>query len=94
MVFDLFVFCIVLSYCKEIEMPKDNVKILTNNEDELKMPDPTYCIVNSDNILWTCQKACNIEFGDCDYSLCSKCYSEKSSDMASSNTKNGRKPSK
>ena len=38
--------------------------------------------------------ACNIEFGDCDYSLCSKCYSGKSNDMGSSNTKNGRKTSK
>ena len=50
-------------------MPKDNIKILTNNEDELIMPEPTYCIVNSNNILWICHKACNIEFGDCDYSL-------------------------
>ena len=77
-----------------MEMPKDNVNNLTNNEDELKMPEPTYCIVNSENVLWTCHKACNIEFGDCDYSLCSKCYAEKSNDMGSGNTKNGRKPSK
>ena len=84
----------VLSYCKEIETPKDNVKILTNNEDELIMPEPTYCIVNSNNILWTCHKACNIQFGDCDYSLYSKCYSGKSIDTGNSNTKKGRKKSK
>ena len=40
----------------------------------MNIPEPKYCIVNSINVLWTCHKACNIEFGDCDYHICSKCY--------------------
>ena len=58
---------------------------------QISNPEPTYCIVNSNNILRTCHKACNIKFGDCDYSLCSKC---ESIDTGNINTKNGRKTSK
>ena len=58
------------------------------------MPELTFCIVNSNNILLTCHKASNIEYGDCEYSICSKCYSGKTIDTSNSNTKNGQKTSK
>ena len=35
------------------------------------------CLVNHTNVLWTCHKACKIEFDDCAFSLCSVCYAHK-----------------
>ena len=35
------------------------------------------CLVNQNNVLWTCHKACKIEYGDCDFCICGKCYSKK-----------------
>ena len=32
------------------------------------------------NVLWTCHKACKIEFSDCCYCLCSVCYASKVDD--------------
>ena len=34
-------------------------------------------VVNSTNVLWTCHKACKIEFGDCCYCICSVCYAKQ-----------------
>jgi len=34
-------------------------------------------LVGPQNVLWTCRKACKIEFGDCCFCLCSVCYNEK-----------------
>ena len=36
-----------------------------------------FCLVNQTNVLWTCHKACKIEFSDCCYCLCSVCYASK-----------------
>ena len=36
-----------------------------------------FCLVNQINALWTCHKACKIEFSDCSYCLCSVCYASK-----------------
>ena len=33
--------------------------------------------MNQTNVLWTCHKACKIEFNDCCYCLCSVCYASK-----------------
>ena len=63
--------------CKGIEKSNDADKTLQNNITKTNIPEPKYCIVNANNILWTCHKACNIKFGDCDYCLCCKCYSGK-----------------
>ena len=35
------------------------------------------CLVNRTNVLWTCHKACKIEFDYCSFSLCSVYYANK-----------------
>ena len=62
----------VLFYCGEIETPKDDDKTIRSNQDKSDITERMYCIVDSNNVLWTCHKACNIEFSDCNYSICSK----------------------
>ena len=37
----------------------------------------TFCVVNQNNVLWTCNKACKIEYSDCAFCICSKCYGRK-----------------
>ena len=49
-----------------------------------------YRLVNQNNVLWTCKKACKIEFGDCVYCICSSCYDLKSSDVNNTNPNNGQ----
>ena len=38
-------------------------------------------VVNQSNVLWTCHKACKIEFGDCCYCICSVCYGKQTNQM-------------
>ena len=84
----------VLLYCEEIETPKEDKKVMRSNKDKSDINERMYCIVDSNNVLWTCHKACNIEFSDCDYSICSKCYSAKTLEKGDGDTRNGRKTSK
>lgn len=44
--------------------------------------------------MWTCKKACKIEFGDCAYCICSLCYDLKLSNVNNRNTSNGSKARK
>ena len=46
----------------------NNQRTLVNNECR---------VVNQRNVLWTCHKACKIEFSDCAFCMCSVCYAKK-----------------
>ena len=45
-----------------------------NNKFNLKNQ---FRLVNHNNVLWTCHKACKIEYGDCDFCICSQCYAKQ-----------------
>ena len=38
-------------------------------------------LVNQNHVLWTCHKACKIEFGDCVFAICSVCYTEQNREI-------------
>ena len=50
--------------------------LVKEDKDKFKFKNQFH-LVNQNNVLWTCHKACKIEYGDCDFCICSKCYSTK-----------------
>lgn len=44
-----------------------------------------YRLVGPQNVLWTCHKACNIEYEDCCFCVCSTCYSNLTTDTETKN---------
>ena len=84
--------CVV--WHKYVETLNENDESVQKTLNVTEINVPKYCIVNSNNVLWTCHKACNIEFGDCDYSICSKCYSSKMADTSKNRNVNMRPSSK
>lgn len=37
--------------------------------------------MNQNNVLWTCHKACKIDYMDCRFAICSICYASKNKEM-------------
>ena len=52
------------------------------------------CLVNHTNVLWTCHKACKIEFDDCAFALCSVCYANKADENDKSENRVSKKSRK
>ena len=50
--------------------------IAHNDVDKLQ-----YRLVNQNNVLWTCHKACKIDYMDCRFAICSVCYASKIKEM-------------
>lgn len=53
-----------------------------------------YRIVDQKHVLWTCHKACKIEYSDCCFCVCSVCYNDMTVDVTTSKKKVHKKQSK
>jgi len=53
-----------------------------------------YRVVDQKHVLWTCHKACKIEYFDCCFCMCSVCYTKQTMDIDSSKSVVSKKKSK
>jgi len=64
----------------------DNVNFLIADNDANKLQ----CrLVDQNNVLWTCHKACKIDYMDCRFAICSICYASKSKEMENKQVRAG-----
>jgi len=70
-------------------LKKRRINKTTDFDDNKKKP-PTR-IVNDKNVLWTCFKACKIEYSECVYCVCSVCHSKESNNSPRKKRSDGTK---
>ena len=64
----------------------DNVNFLIADNDANKLQ----CrLVDQNNVLWTCHKACKIDYMDCRFAICNICYASKSKEMENKQVRAG-----